>query len=123
MSLLELAKRCEAATEGDRELDVAIWLHCCGPADREAYEAGLEISEQEAAFRADYMMDGARYTASIDAALTLVPEGASYDLRTAQTAPGALAMIHPTRMRPTVTVRGNTPALAICAAALRARDA
>lgn len=61
------------------------------------------------------------YCRSLDAAMSLVPEGASYDLRTSQTSSGALAMIHPARMRPTVTVRAATPALAFCAAALRAQ--
>ena len=105
-ALLELAERCEAATGPDTELDRCLFAVLRG-VERDRVTGPMDFPA----------------TASIDAALTLVPEGASYDLRTAQTAPGALAMIHPTRMRPTVTVRGNTPALAICAAALRARDA
>lgn len=58
-------------------------------------------------------------TASLDAAMSLVPEGWAIDLRTFVTAPGAIAMVHPGE-RPTETARAATPALALTAAALRA---
>jgi hypothetical protein len=99
--LVELAERCEQETGPDRELDRII---------------------RDAMFQ-PCMNNGADYTASLDAAMTLVPGGASIDLRTAQTRAGAVAMVHPPQMRPTIICRAATPALALCAAALRARAA
>jgi hypothetical protein len=74
--LLKLAERCERIAKPSRDLDRAIWLAVvAGEADKQAYKWGLAISRDEARFRADYMMDGASYTASLDAAMKLVPEG------------------------------------------------
>lgn len=95
--LLQLAERVEKATGPDRELDVLIrdtvFHPCINP--------------------------GAEYTASLDAAMTLVPEGAAYRLYSwpKQTEGD----------RACVLVEGGqetwaaTPALALCAASLRSR--
>lgn len=123
--LVILAERCEKATGPDSELDFAIWLQLCGPNERRAYERGMEISKQEARFRAEYMMDGFAPTASLDAAMTLVPEGWLWQVnRWAGTHPGA-AHLADTRTvyTPHPTCKAATPALALCAASLRARHA
>ena len=116
MTLLELAERCEAATGPDAALDREIWLKAV--ADKEQrflVEVGRDAhGDKEANFRTDWMADGARYTASIDAALTLVPEGSSWMLiRHSEGFTLAKAGSDP--------CKGATPALALCAASLRAR--
>lgn len=57
-----------------------------------------------------------RYTASIDAALTLVPEGWSYVIR-----PGYVGLRHPRNPENDVTSWANDAALALAAAVLKAR--
>lgn len=96
--LLALAKRCEAATGPDRELD-------------EHIEFTL--------LPRGYALPGTSlpYTASIDAAMTLVPEGFDWIIARAN---GGLTIHAEVGSREQVF--GETPALALCAAALRARD-
>lgn len=106
--LLALAERCEKAEGPDRELDEAI----------------MDAREQ---WSGDYIwLD---YTRSLDAAMTLVPENADaagerYRLE-GYNSPGVLAP----HVRASAWVAGAarcyaaTPALALCAAALRARAA
>lgn len=116
----ELIERLEAATGPDRELDAAI-----------AEAVGHTVKYDKADLRdttpwyqpvPDYSWQPVpQFSASIDAALTLVPEGLNYELTTTGYKPGA-------------TVCGNiltgphegayaaTPALAICIAALRAKN-
>jgi hypothetical protein len=89
--LLELALRCEATTGPDTALDLEI---------RDAL--GLP-------WRADHL----RYTASLDGAVTLVPEGAQWTL----TVDGPRFLAHVSGF----TATAATPALALCSAALRAR--
>lgn len=82
--LLELAERVEKATGPDDALDAAIWLAVkADAASLKAYDEGLKLSRQEAAFRLSYMSDGFRPTASLDAALTLVPDGWRWVMRQA----------------------------------------
>jgi hypothetical protein len=94
----ELIERLEAATGPDREMDFAIAAAVGWPDSPHSHQHAR------------------RYSDSLDAALTLVPEGATW-----------LAAGHPTqRARASVPVStpaiaGATPALAICIAALRAR--
>lgn len=103
--LLELAAACEKAEGPDRELDLLIMRHAMnigGPAER-----------------------APRYTSSIDAALTLVPEVFWLE---------RLGEVSGGRWRAELTERtadpewgvcdaAATPALALCAASLRARCA
>ena len=101
--LLDLAARVEALTEPSREVDAEI---------------------KEAAGHAwDYAAHP--YTASLDAAMTLVPEGIGSDLLYVRT-----ERLHTGKGRAVLldTLGGQesyadaaTPALALCAAALRAR--
>jgi hypothetical protein len=128
--LLELAAKCEAATGPDAAIDREIWLKAV--ADKEQrflVEVGRDAhGDKEANFRTDWMADGARYTASLDAAMTLVPEGVSFalgkgivtelgDSATDYAWCGSKADPHSGPY-----CWAATPALALCAAALRARN-
>jgi hypothetical protein len=130
-TLLQLADRCEKATGPDRELDTAIQLgrgySLRQPEGSSRYatvrwhdERGNCISWLETA--GDFPP---RYTASLDAAMTLVLEGHTWSLfdggwagveRRGATLDGDETIATATRC-------GATPALALCAAALRARAA
>jgi hypothetical protein len=76
-ALLELAERCEHAAHPDSQLDAAIWLKAVADdTGREAVRIGREqYGDAEAEFRISRLMDGRAYTSSIDAAMTLLPEG------------------------------------------------
>jgi hypothetical protein len=67
-----------------------------------------------------------RYTASIDAAMTLVPEGWSFEVRSSGTGdPGQASVWNPMRAPGHEEYRVSnfaTPALALCACALKARN-
>ena len=98
----ELIERIEASSEGSRELDkklCAIYLGHPVP-------LGCPIP---------------RYTTSIDAALTLVPAG--FDWRVGHYAghPNAGAVVATPEIEAT-RCDAATPALALCAAALKARE-
>ena len=98
-ALLELAERCEAATGPDWELDGEIHR-----------VRGLNLHASQIS-----------YTASVDAALSLVLEGSCWRIvgwPKATTTPRYGALVEGAR-----DSFGATPALAICAAALRARAA
>ena len=68
------------------------------------------------------------YTSSIDAALTLVPEGLSYEIRCSPYGETSQAVIWNGRRSPSesevarVGIDGVRPAIALCIAALRARE-
>jgi len=109
--MTDLIARLEAAAEGSRELDVEIQRHRTGHPDDHWYELNGKWARNECP---------PRYTTSLDAALTLVPEGwfvrklAEYEdgwtctlIKGARNENGASAA---------------TPALALCIAALRARQ-
>lgn len=108
--LLELAARCEAAEGPDRELEHAIADAVIGPV-KPPYRRGFCFS----------------YTASVDAAMMLVPEGWHlFSLGETRFMLGGpwLAQLDdwqeiPARHHATAA----TPALALCAAALKARSA
>lgn len=104
-TLLELAERCEKATGPDRVLDgdiaEALGFRVKNVAHQVIYtHAGLPGSTSPL-----------RYTASIDAAMTLVPEGAEWSLDSA----GVYAVVN---HKPGAAA---TPAIALCIAALKAR--
>lgn len=136
MSLIELAERVEKASGPDRELDGWIWAHLkAGEPYIIGNEPGRFPRQPIYGERADVMrnvggMDGADYigapkfTASLDAAMMLVPEGASWQLGDGfsfawaiVTLPNENPIIEPGEM----TAKAATPALALVAAALRAR--
>jgi hypothetical protein len=109
MSLSDLAERCEKATGPDYRLDNEIAAAVGRSPPHGSIETYIEGQH------------GRWFTASLDAAMTLVPEG--FDWIIGHTNSGLT--IHAE-----VGGRGGeyqrfaaTPALALCAAALRARDA
>jgi len=132
ITLLALAERCEQAAGPDRELDVAIALACGIVTSREGdcfyghkyYSVMvLDYDYDDTEYRAPELPS---YTASLDAAITLVPEGWGWAVST--TLAGLpCAYGHPPGNGLAVSwiddTPAATPALAMCAFALRARAA
>jgi len=116
-TLLALAERCEQAAEPDRELDAEIAVALFG--GEIIWKTANWTMDQYPTRRfknsdyiGGYQSSGIlTYTESIDAAVTLVPEGCGWMVmkNVAKVGRGPK--------------RGATPALALCAAALRARAA
>ena len=126
-TFLALADRCEQAAGPDRELDSDIALACgvvksrdgdCFYGHKYYSVMVLNYDYDDTEYRAPELPS---YTASLDAALTLVPEGWRYDLgkNTLGFAWGGVTMPDHNE----VETSANTPALALCAAALRAMAA
>lgn len=125
-TLLAFAERCEQAAGPDRELDaeisVAVGRHethverrCCGT---------TKLLPWRGDGTGSYNIDCRPYTASLDAAVTLVPDGWGYELR--QGYSGYRKPVCRTWNGLGIWNDGpaaSTPALALCAAALRARAA
>ena len=100
LDLIALAKACERATGPDGALERAI--------DRALYGSIMATDH--------------RYTASLDAAMTLVPEGEGFELLTMHGKPTAFVSAGAAiDWCDGNTVEAATPALALCAAALKAR--
>lgn len=126
-ALLELAARCEAATGPDRELDCRISLELSGIAygDSDVSEM-LRYRDEPTGYGRYRPADEhvAEYTASLDAAMTLAPEGWIVSL-SIFTEEGAEALLQDDRINPVRLSNqegsASIPALALCAAALRAR--
>lgn len=120
-TLLALAERCEKASGADRELDCRIWSTFNGG----GFDTYRTVVPDLRQWRAAY------YTASLDAALTLAPEGWAWTLgqnvhhRHWQASINALdddGAPYSVAHGGTGNVH-TTPALALTAAALRARAA
>jgi hypothetical protein len=125
----DLIERLEKATGPDQELDLAVAMacqidcrKCCGRGVAVWAHDGNGIVGEECCGNPDVCP--ANYTASLDAALTLVPEGWAAILYTGA---GTAELYE----RPPAKVRGiqfrasDRPsiAIALCIAALKARDA
>jgi hypothetical protein len=117
-TLKSLADRCEAATCGSRELDAAI--------ARAVRHQPVGLSS--VTFPHDPTTERfARYTTSLDAAMTLVEQPPEDLGEYVSLSLWDSSGVYPEHVRATAWVRGAarvyaaTPALAICAAALRAR--
>lgn len=109
--LLALADRCEAATGPDRELDAAI--HAA------IYEA-VVFDPKWKEWVGSGGMNVRKFTASIDAALTLVPEGWGICRWSDNGAGCAEIALGRFNVHERIVGFGYSRALAICAAALRA---
>jgi hypothetical protein len=98
--LLSLAVRCENE-QPSQDLDECIWSNV-------AEEFSYETTPH--------------YTSSLDAAVTLVPEGLGWMVRDYRDGAASALVNYPPRtaMKQTAHV-ASTPALALCAASLRAR--
>jgi hypothetical protein len=143
--LLKLAERCETATGPDRELDALIWCALNGKkyiGHHQAYaayrshspETQVEFTEppkRERLVSTGKALPHAQpVTASLDAAMTLVPEGAhgshwginSSDRRNGTAIAYVTLYDLPSGDEQSpATCEAATPALALCAAALKAR--
>lgn len=113
----DLIARLEAATAPSRELDVLIAQAVGEPWGAGGYSIGGNWGER-----------AARYTASIDVALTLVPEGWHWCACGPSDTHLPIAYIVPDMGRTpwpkwVDDIEGATPAIALCIAALRARSA
>jgi hypothetical protein len=108
--LLELAERCEQATGPDAALDYDI----------------LCVADPRA-LRTGKLPGDPRYTASLDAAMTLVRDSDVWGVSKQERNPNAdyyyQASVMPFGPRPWGEAIGNTAPLALCAAALRSRAA
>ena len=122
--LLALAERCERASGPDPELDAEIQVRLFKDP---AYKFPAPVLNrkpmnwQEACGRFRWNGGGGsnpwpRYTKSLDAAVTLVPEGSAFVLWSRSIGGKAVADIDAEHVG-----KATTPALALCAAALRAR--
>lgn len=118
MSYQDLIARLEKATGPDRELDADICLEV-GPYQSDIWERNprhRHLLQTKDAKLNDWV-PFPNYTASLDAALTLVPEGQSAQTtRYANHEGGAWVGDED-------FVRAATPAIALCIAALKARQA
>ena len=122
-TLIELAARCEAATGPDRDLDRAIArLHVEAILVKHGEKQASEIAVHMIDARLDADMDA--YTASLDAAMTLLdPAWFFHVSRFSPESDGrGQAHVYPNRgLGDDYEGEAATPALALCAAALRAR--
>lgn len=128
MNLDKLIAKLESATEGSRELDEEIGRHLGIEPTCEYWPDGYEDCGMGGSIKS---IDWPRYTTSLDAALALVPEGWRYFIRGPhpnnksglckaglwQCGKGEWYRDYPRGLAPK-----NQPALALCIAALKARQ-
>jgi hypothetical protein len=133
--LLKLAERCEQATGPVRELDALIFKALGAPVPFQFANklVALNFDEAEQCYFAPIGDMRVRYeppvyTASLDAAMSLVPEGWDWTAQTSFRKSKARANCDLTQEAPfapedwkVTSARAATPALALCAAALKAR--
>jgi len=122
-TLLALAERCEQATGPDGMLDYKIALAAGYRFEMREYEKRKRWRDSKGVRCSGLTTDGAppRFTASLDAAVMLVPEGWRWSLNWAHYA--RLWLDAGPGKPPHDTVQCHqcaTPALALCAAAIRA---
>lgn len=125
--LTSLIERVEAATEGSRELDKVIWLACTSGATRDKWSyihkaTGRECTVDETRDATGRLIIVPEYTTSIDAALTLMPEGQDWSLFSDNGTAMAGCMPASEDGCDMTDTPGATPALALLAAILRARQ-
>jgi hypothetical protein len=123
--LLTLAERCEQATGPDRELDVAIAVAAGVIRERDGNLCYATGNDSDYVLeRGYYDLEGGPqelpyFTASLDAAMALVPEGWEGSLPVKRKCYAELW--RPGTVDSNVFGKGPAAALALCAAALRAR--
>lgn len=118
----DLIERLEAASGPDRELDAEIAV-AIGLGKATANHAGRYWKQGDLHVTGE----APAYTASIDAALTLVPEGWTYEGRQGPSGFPHLWTLSTIKCGDvrytTVTGRARSAAITLCIAALRAREA
>jgi hypothetical protein len=133
MTVDELIAALETASEGSRDLDLDIaraiypkWQFRIDPADPALLMPARVMVTTESG--ADEHVNLALYTTSIDMALTLLPEWASYELTRSAVSAFTRCRLWDWRRAPTASdnewkAEGNRPLpLNICIAGLRARS-
>lgn len=131
MTTAELIERLERAEAPSRELDAEIAALVHVDADGLDFEAFPEPSGKVTIYfpsKVKQAYAAPRYTASMDAALTLVPVGWEWSLYSAQSGFRPQAQLETEAMRhregfEPVSAFGATPAIALCIAALRVKEA
>lgn len=117
-TLLALAARVEAAKGADRALDLAV---CRVALNSEPLGHAAGMSDDLLLSGYGLSNPSPRYTASIDAAASLVPKGWAYCVDNNE---GGYATVHPVRplgyLSSDPWAEAATPALALTAAAIRA---
>ena len=118
---IDLISRLSAATGPSRELDGEIALANGWTQERDRFVGDCWKSP-----RGRYQSGPPRFTESIDAALTLVPEGYGFMIRYHETADGKMraccSLLGCNGVGDTWDVWGNTPAIAIAIACLKAKE-
>jgi hypothetical protein len=119
--LTELAERCEKATGPDYALGREI-LFACGWTERDYDEIGEEPGTVMVAPDGTVPQQYPQPTHSLDAAMTLVPEGVRLaGLSQKMDGSGWYVHLMHRESREHFEARGDTCALTLCAAAIRAR--
>lgn len=111
-----LIARLREATGADRALDAAIFELVTGQSaymDTPSYGGGAPIRKRLSSLP--------NYTASVDCALSLVPEGAAVWVGYDSIHPGK-AVVHPPMPPTSMPIYAATPALALCIGALLAME-
>ncbi len=115
--MTDLIARLEGLSAPDRGIDLDLWWEC--KANRGSSNAPMPEDYRKSNLR---MNDAPRYTASLDAAMTLVPEGCDVSVNNSGgRAKMCWADVHPILRSPKIRAIAATPAIALCIAALRAR--
>ena len=124
-TLLALAERCEQATGPDGMLDYKIALAAGYRFEMREYEKRKRWRDSKGVRCSGLTTDGAppRFTASLDAAVMLVPEGWKYDLTNGDSGEEPAARLTPDFAGPCFDGDAQTVPCALCAAALRAMAA
>lgn len=128
MNITELVSKLEAAKEPSETLDVLIaqqvnWQPP-NPSSHRAFELGLRTVLGDRNLDIEEFADDwgvPKYTASLDAALTLVPEGKKFVVGGSLMSAKHFAEIDPWQSEH-ISGEAPTPALALCIAALKARE-
>lgn len=124
-TLIALAERVEKAEAGSRELDAEIekMLSCSDEFARHHPGKSMRLWNENA-YRFYYLGDdesdyqSPAYTTSLDAAMSLVPDGMVWQVLTDYGLPGRARISDIPRLK--TQADGETPALALTAASLRA---
>jgi hypothetical protein len=128
-SLTSLIERIEAATEGSRELDGDIWLASTPGATRDKWSyihkaTGRECTVDETRDETGRLIIVPSYSTSIDAALTLLPEGFKWKCGYSRHVPHNAEVVDYDSHRGTFIGESDASrCLALLSAILRARQA
>ena len=127
MTLSALIDRLASAKEGSRELDARIYLALQSDDVQGCVAIAMSWPNYRGRTNAELMADWAddqnlkRYTTSLDAALSLVPEGFGWAIDASPFGSPIIAMVGEVANEILIEAKCATPSLALCLASLRAR--